>query len=283
MGEQSIPELIKAGKYAEVLSSAPEAVGLLPGFETIQLYRGLALMGTGELFVGGLAVLNSCQRQPQSLQELEQDWALPPQAQKAVEDLLQLLGTPPPAEPDLTLASIDWSDRSGKDQAGACYYFNACATQLEAGSLEKALQAALRSWKCAPNYNAGMMAATLTARLGDPRAALPVWDQALQCDGVDPIRWGARGELKMQLGDHQGALSDLDRAVREAPESPYPLLSRANLKLKLGDRPGGRADRELAYRIEPRLRPARFPIGMFLLLLGVIVTFLSLMVLMLRS
>lgn len=83
-----------------------------------------------------------------------------------------------------------------------------------------------------------------TARLesGDPRGAVPAFDQVLACEPSDRVSYSNRAIAKRDLGDEDGALADFDRALELAPLYAHARANRARLRTKRGELEGADLD-----------------------------------------
>ena len=151
----------------------------------------------------------------------------------------------------------------GEDPVGAEIASRRMHKLLEGQRSLAALHQALEAWRYQPSHAMGVLIANWTAEQ-NPQLALQAWERVLRCEPIDPMSWGARGELKMKLGDLEGALQDLSKAAQEAPDSPFPLMSRAEVYEKLGNAKAAQQDRQRAAKF---LGPQFHPITRFFLFL----------------
>jgi tetratricopeptide (TPR) repeat protein len=92
--------------------------------------------------------------------------------------------------------------------------------------------------------------------VGEGKAALAEYDEALRLDGSYTQARACRGALRQQLGDAAGALADYDELVRRSPEDARIRMLRGGFHLSTGRPDAARADFEAAVGLDPSVAPA---------------------------
>jgi tetratricopeptide (TPR) repeat protein len=91
--------------------------------------------------------------------------------------------------------------------------------------------------------------------VGDGKAALEEYGEALKLDGDYAQARASRGALRQQLGDAEGALADFDELVKRAPDSARMRMLRGGFHLSTGRPEAARADFEAALGMDPEMAP----------------------------